>query len=82
VKEPTSSLVQAEQRRLAAIMCTDIVGFSRHMGADESRTLRLLALHNQIMQQAVSAHKGESSHLNQSAQRSYTAPQAFSALSV
>jgi class 3 adenylate cyclase len=58
MKDPTSSLVQAEQRRLAAIMFTDIVGFSRHMGADESRTLRLLALHNQILRQAVSAHNG------------------------
>jgi class 3 adenylate cyclase len=30
-----------EQRRLAAIMFTDIVGFSRQMGADETRMLRL-----------------------------------------
>ena len=49
---------QAEQRRLAAIMFTDIVGFSRQMGADEARTLRLLAIHNQVIQQAVTAHKG------------------------
>jgi adenylate cyclase len=49
---------QGEQRRLAAIMFTDIAGFSRQMGADESRTLRLLALHNQIIQQAATAHHG------------------------
>ncbi|MBI3756964.1 MAG: tetratricopeptide repeat protein [Deltaproteobacteria bacterium] len=49
---------QGEIRRLAAIMFTDIVGFSRQMGADESRTLRLLALHNQIIQQAATAHNG------------------------
>ena len=32
----------AETRKLAAIMFTDIVGFSRQMGADEARMLRLL----------------------------------------
>ena len=47
-----------ETRRLAAIMFTDIVGFSRQMGADEARTLRLLDLHNQIIQQAVAEHHG------------------------
>ena len=43
----------AETRRLAAIMFTDIVGFSRQMGTDEARMLRLLTTHNQIIQQAV-----------------------------
>ncbi len=33
---------QAETRRLAAIMFTDMVGFSRQMGADEARMLRML----------------------------------------
>jgi len=47
----------AETRKLAAIMFTDIVGFSRQMGSDEARTLRLLATHNQLIQQAVVAHK-------------------------
>ena len=46
------------ERRLAAIMFTDIVGFSRQMGADEARMLRLLEVHNQIVQQAVSTHHG------------------------
>ncbi len=49
---------QAETRRLAAIMFTDIVGFSRQMGANETRTLRLLEVHNHIVQQAVVAHHG------------------------
>ncbi|MBI3757043.1 MAG: tetratricopeptide repeat protein [Deltaproteobacteria bacterium] len=47
-----------ETRRLAAIMFTDIVGFSRQMGADEARTLRLLDTHNQVIQQAVATHHG------------------------
>src|SRR5262245_45452863 len=58
MKDDTNSVVQAENRRLAAIMFTDIVGFSRQMGTDEARTLRLLAIHNQLIQQAASAHKG------------------------
>jgi class 3 adenylate cyclase len=51
-------MVQAETRRLAAIMFTDIVGFSRQMGADEARMLRLLEVHNEIIQQAVAEHHG------------------------
>jgi class 3 adenylate cyclase len=42
MKEETGSAVHAENRRLAAIMFTDIVGFSRQMGSDETRMLRLL----------------------------------------
>ncbi len=49
---------QAETRRLAAIMFTDIVGFSRQMGVDEARMLRLLDVHNQLIQQAVTTHHG------------------------
>src|SRR5262249_50754251 len=58
MKDDTSSAAQVENRRLAAIMFTDIVGFSRQMGADEARMLRLLDVHNQIVQQAVAAHHG------------------------
>jgi adenylate cyclase len=39
-------------------MFTDVVGFSRQMSADEARTLRLLEVHNQIIQQAVAEHHG------------------------
>ncbi len=58
MKEDPSSAVQTEHRRLAAIMFTDIVGFSRQMGANEARTLRLLAVHNQVIEQALAAHHG------------------------
>jgi class 3 adenylate cyclase len=47
-----------ETRKLAAIMFTDIVGFSRQMGADETRMLRLLEVHNSLIQQVVAAHHG------------------------
>src|SRR5215813_8235292 len=48
----------AETRKLAAIMFTDIVGFSRQMGMDEARMLRLLDVHNQVIQQAVAEYHG------------------------
>ena len=51
-------MTTAETRKLAAIMFTDIVGFSRQMGTDEARMLRLLDVHNQIIQQAVAEHHG------------------------
>ncbi len=54
----TGGIVQAEARRLTAIMFTDMVGFSRQMGADEARTLRVLEVHNQIIQQAVAECAG------------------------
>jgi adenylate cyclase len=49
---------QAETRKLAAIMFTDIVGFSRQMGSNEARMLRLLETHNQVVRQAVAEHHG------------------------
>ena len=58
MKDNTSRMVYRETRRLAAIMFTDIVGFSRQMGADEAHTLHLLGLHNQIIHQAVAEHHG------------------------
>jgi adenylate cyclase len=51
-------MLQAETRKLAAIMFTDIVGFSRQMGANETRMLRLLEVHNQLIQRAVAEHHG------------------------
>jgi adenylate cyclase len=58
MKEDTSSAVHTETRRLAAIMFTDIVGFSRQMGSNEARTLRLLAVHDQLIEQALATYHG------------------------
>src|SRR5713101_6661726 len=58
MKEDSASTVPTETRRLAAIMFTDIVGFSRQMGSDEARMLRLLEVHNQLIRQAVAEHHG------------------------
>jgi adenylate cyclase len=57
--EDRASIRPVETRKLAAIMFTDIVGFSRQMGADEARMLRLLAVHNQIIERAVADHHGQ-----------------------
>jgi class 3 adenylate cyclase len=58
MKEGASETATTETRRLTAIMFTDIVSFSRQMGADEARMLRLLEVHNQLIQQAVTEHHG------------------------
>jgi adenylate cyclase len=47
------------QRRLAAIMSADVVGYSRLMGLDEVGTLsRLNALRRELIDPAISAHSG------------------------
>ncbi len=58
MQDASGKIANAETRRLAAIMFTDIVGFSRQMGSNEARMLRLLEVHNQLIQQAVSEHHG------------------------
>ena len=75
MNDDASGAIHTEKRRLAAIMFTDIVGFSRQMGADEARTMRLLALHNQVLQQAVTAHQG---HGHQNGRRCLSGGLSFS----
>src|SRR3989442_1664951 len=53
MQDNTGNAANTETRRLAAIMFTDIVGFSRQMGSNEARSLRLLDTHNQAIHQAV-----------------------------
>jgi len=49
----------APQRRLAAILAADVVGFSRMMGADEEGTLaRLKALRAELLDPAIARHRG------------------------
>ncbi len=48
-----------ETRKLAAILVTDVVGFSRLAGADEDRTLaRLRGLRSDLIDPAIAAHHG------------------------
>ncbi|TWB87581.1 TolB-like protein [Bradyrhizobium macuxiense] len=48
-----------ESRKLAAIMVTDVVGFSRLTGADEDRTLaRLRAVRSDLIDPTIAVYKG------------------------
>ncbi len=47
------------QRRLSAIMCTDVVGYSRLMAADEEGTLaRLKAHREELFEPTIAEHQG------------------------
>ena len=47
------------QRRLAAILAADVVGYSRLMGTDEVGTLRELKAHRrELIDPAIAAHRG------------------------
>lgn len=49
----------AEQRKLAAILAADVVGYSRLTGADEDRTLaRLRALRSDLIDPTIAVHGG------------------------
>jgi len=49
----------ADQRRLAAILVADVVGYSRLVGADEAGTLaKLRALRSDIIEPAIEKHAG------------------------
>jgi class 3 adenylate cyclase len=47
-----------KEYRLAAVMFTDIVGFSRMMEEDEAGTLRTLDFHNRMIESLVKEHNG------------------------
>src|SRR5471032_33049 len=49
----------SETLKLAAILCSDVVGYSRLAGADEDRTLsRLRGLRSDLIDPAIAAHHG------------------------
>src|SRR3954449_11433325 len=48
-----SKLTSATQRRLAAILCADVAGYSRLMNFDEIGTLRLLNSHREILDREI-----------------------------
>ena len=54
-----------EQRKLAAIIAADIVGYSRLMGRDESGTLAALkAIRQKVVNPAVGSHAGRIVKMN------------------
>ena len=47
------------QRRLAAVLAADVVGYSRLMGIDETGTLaRLQATRHDLLNPTIAAHRG------------------------
>ena len=48
----------ASTRRLAAILATDIVGYSRLMGADEAGTVQALREHRAVADPLIAEHGG------------------------
>ena len=59
VWEETSTMTEEQvQRRLAAILAADVVGYSRLMDVDEETTLRTLRAYRQIIDGLVTSHSG------------------------
>jgi adenylate cyclase len=46
------------ERKLAAILCADVYGYSRLMGEDEEATLRTLSAHRKIVDSSIEQHHG------------------------
>jgi class 3 adenylate cyclase len=58
-RETVEHWVAGEQRRLAAIVVADVVGYSRLMGRDEAGTLGALkALRREVVDPAITQHNG------------------------
>lgn len=46
------------ERKLAAILCADVYGYSRLMGENEEATLRTLSSHRKIIDSLIEQHRG------------------------
>src|SRR6202163_4437702 len=46
------------ERKLAAILCADVYGYSRLMGEDEEATLRTLTSHRKLIDSQIEQHRG------------------------
>jgi len=46
------------ERKLAAILCADVYGYSRLMGEDEEATLRTLSSHRKIIDSLIEQYHG------------------------
>src|SRR6516225_67801 len=50
--------VNAMERKLAAILCADVYGYSRLMGENEEATLRTLTSHRKLIDSSIEQHHG------------------------
>jgi class 3 adenylate cyclase len=46
------------ERKLTAILCADVYGYSRLMGQDEEATLRTLSSHRKLIDSLIAQHRG------------------------
>jgi adenylate cyclase len=46
------------ERKLTAILCADVHGYSRLMGQDEEATLRTLSAYRKIIDSLIESHRG------------------------
>ena len=46
------------ERKLTAILCADVHGYSRLMGQDEEATLRTLSSHRKVVDSLIEQHRG------------------------
>ena len=46
------------ERKLTAILCADVFGYSRLMGDDEEATLRTLSSHRKLIDSLIEQHRG------------------------
>src|ERR1035437_9219351 len=59
MQAPSETRSMPETRKLAAILASDVVGYSRLAGADEDRTLaRLRALRSDLIDPTIAVHHG------------------------
>src|SRR6516162_4162333 len=49
----------AMERKLTAILCADVYGYSRLMGQDEEATLRALSAHRKLIDSLIEQHRGK-----------------------
>src|SRR6516162_3880892 len=50
--------VNVMERKLAAILCADVYGYSRLMGEDEEATLRTLTSYRKLIDSSIEQHHG------------------------
>ena len=46
------------ERKLTAILCADVHGYSRLMGQDEEATLRTLSAYRKVIDSLIESHRG------------------------
>jgi adenylate cyclase len=46
------------ERKLTAILCADVYGYSRLMGQDDEATLQTLTSHRQLIDSSIHGHRG------------------------